>query len=58
MKHVGSILLAACFGALTASAQYKSINPQVSTIVWKFRNSRIKPIKKSAHCRFRYQLFD
>jgi hypothetical protein len=41
MKHVGSILLAACFGALTASAQYKSINPQVSKIVSEVSEERI-----------------
>ncbi len=41
MKHVRSILLAACFGALTASAQYKSINPQVSKIVSEVSEERI-----------------
>lgn len=41
MKHVGSILLAACFGALTASAQYKSINPQVSKIASEVSEERI-----------------
>src|SRR5579884_2801974 len=41
MKNVRSIFLAACFGALTASAQYKSINPQVSKIVSEVSEERI-----------------
>lgn len=41
MKRIGSILLAAYFGTLTASAQYKSINPQVSKIVSEVSEARI-----------------
>ena len=41
MKQVGTILLIACFGMLTASGQYKSINPQVSKIVSGISEERI-----------------
>jgi len=41
MKNVWSIFLAVWFGALTASAQYKSVNPQVSKIVSEVSAERI-----------------
>lgn len=47
MKHVGSILVAGCFVALAASAQYKSINPQVSKIVSEISEERITATLKN-----------
>ena len=41
VKQVGGIVLAACFAAPAARAQYKSINPQVSRIVSEVSAERI-----------------